>query len=435
MEWNLQSTIDGSVTYLDQAFRYFSNPWAAYQLVIIGAAFAVAWFLSGKFEPILEARARNIKGNPGLLRVIVAFMRRLEWVFFLLILYVAREIVLLYTWPSRTFIMTAALVLGSAWLALAVLTRIIQNRSIARIIAIAGFTYIALGVLGVREPVTQILDDAAVHLGDLKLSVLFVIRIVFLTGLFLWVANLLGTFLDNRINAIEDLSPSFKVLSGKITKVGLIVVALVMALTAAGLNLTSLTIFSGAVGIGLGFGLQKVVSNFISGVIILVDKSIKPGDTIELGDTFGWIRELRARFVSVITRDGREYLIPNEDFITQQVVNWSFSDKLVRLDVDFGVSYDSNPHQVAEIAINAAKDIPRVLDRKTPVCWMTAFGASSLDFKLRFWIADPQVGLTNIRGQVLLALWDAFAEADINIPFPHREVIMKTPVEVKQVKD
>ncbi|MEM9575175.1 MAG: mechanosensitive ion channel family protein, partial [Pseudomonadota bacterium] len=174
MEWNLQSTIDGSITYLDQAFSYFSNPWAAYQLVIIGVSFAVAWFLSGKFEPILEARARSIKGNPGLLRVIVAFMRRLEWVFFLLILYVAREIVLLYTWPSRTFLMTAALVLGSAWLALAVLTRIIQNRSIARVLAIVGFSYIALGVLGVREPVTQILDDAAVHLGDLKLSVLFV---------------------------------------------------------------------------------------------------------------------------------------------------------------------------------------------------------------------------------------------------------------------
>ena len=362
-------------------------------------------------------------------------MRRLEWVFFLILLYISREIVLLYTWPSRTFIITLALILGAAWLALAVLTRVIQNKSIARIIAIAGFAYIALGVLDIREPVTQVLDNAAVNLGDFKLSVLFVIRIVFLTGLFLWVANLLGTFLDNRINAVEDLSPSFKVLSGKITKVGLIVVALVMALTAAGLNLTSLTIFSGAVGIGLGFGLQKVVSNFISGVIILVDKSIKPGDTIELGDTFGWIRELRARFVSVITRDGREYLIPNEDFITQQVVNWSFSNKLVRLDVDFGVSYDSDPHEVMRIAIEAARGIPRVLDSKSPVCWMTAFGASSLDFKLRFWIADPQVGLTNIRGQVLLALWDAFDESGINIPFPHRELIMKTPVEVKNVKD
>src|SRR5690606_19876824 len=149
-------------------------------------------------------------------------------------------------------------------------------------------------------------------------------------------------------------------LIGKILKIGLVLVAGVVALSSVGVDLTALTVFSGAVGVGLGFGLQKVVSNFISGVIILLDKSIKPGDTITLGDPFGWIRELRARFVSVITRDGREYLIPNEDFITQQVVNWSFSDELVRLDVNFGVSYDANPHKVSQLAIEAAMSIPRV---------------------------------------------------------------------------
>lgn len=432
METNLNTTWNTLVLFFQQAQSYLTEPWAAYQLAIIGGCFAFSWLLSLKIEPVVEARARNIKGNPGLLRIVIAFMRRLEWVFFLILVYIAREIVLLNTWPSRTFVLTAAIVLGSAWLALSVLTRIIQNRTIARVVAMGAFAYIALGVLDIRDPVAQALDDAAINLGDFNLSILFVLRIVFLTSLFLWLATLFGTFFDNRINAISDLSPSFKVLSGKIVKVGLIVIALVVALTAAGLDLTTLTIFSGAVGIGLGFGLQKVVSNFISGVIILVDKSIKPGDTIELGDTFGWIRELRARFVSVITRDGREYLIPNEDFITQQVVNWSFSNKLVRLDVEFGVSYDSDPHEVSKIAIEAAKDIPRVLTHKAPVCWMTGFGASSLDFKLRFWIGDPQQGLTNIRGQVLLALWDAFKENDINIPFPHREVIFKTPVEVKR---
>ena len=114
------------------------------------------------------------------------------------------------------------------------------------------------------------------------------------------------------------------------------------------------------------------------------------------------------------------------------MINWSFSDKFVRLDVDFGVSYDSDPHEVIRIAIEAAQTVERVVDNKKPVCWMTAFGSSSIDFKLRFWITDPQGGLTNIRGQVLLALWDAFKAADINIPFPHREVIMRTPVEVVQ---
>ena len=194
-----------------------------------------------------------------------------------------------------------------------------------------------------------------------------------------------------------------------------------------GIDLTAFTVLSGAVGVGIGFGLQKVVSNFISGIIILLDESIKPGDTISLGDTFGWIRELRARFVSVVTRDGREFLIPNEDFITTQVVNWSFTDDLVRLDVPFGVSYDSDPHEVSRLAVEAAGSVDRVVAAgKSPVCWLKNFGDSSLDFVLRFWIADPQNGLTNIRGKVMLALWDAFKEHEIGIPYPHREVIMKT---------
>jgi small-conductance mechanosensitive channel len=162
-----------------------------------------------------------------------------------------------------------------------------------------------------------------------------------------------------------------------------------------------------------------------------MDQSIKPGDTISVGETFGWIRELRARFVSVVTRDGREYLIPNEDFITQQVINWSFSDEYVRLDVPFGVSYSSDPHEVTRLAIEATGKVDRVDSGKNPpVCWLTGFGDSSLDFLLRFWIRDPQNGLSNIRGQVLLALWDTFKEHGVTIPFPHREVIMRTPVKV-----
>jgi small-conductance mechanosensitive channel len=209
------------------------------------------------------------------------------------------------------------------------------------------------------------------------------------------------------------------------------VIAVVAAMSGLGIDLTAFTVFSGAVGVGVGFGLQKVVSNFISGIIILLDRSIKPGDTISLGDTFGWIRELRARFVSVVTRDGREYLIPNEDFITREVINWSFSNDLVRLDVPFGVSYESDPHQVSALAIEAAASVPRVETAHKPVCWMTAFGDSSLDFVLRFWIRDPQNGLTNIRGQVLLALWDTFQANGVQIPFPHRELIVRSPVRVE----
>ena len=195
-----------------------------------------------------------------------------------------------------------------------------------------------------------------------------------------------------------------------------------MGLRLVGVDLTGLAVLSGAIGVGLGFGLQKVVSNLVSGIIILLDKSIKPGDVISLGDTFGWINSLGARYVSVVTRDGKEYLIPNEDLITGQVVNWSHSNEFVRLDIYFGTAYSDDPHKVREIAINAAKSVDRVLSFKAPVCHIVGFGDSSVDYILRFWIRDPTGGLTNIRGNVYLALWDAFQEHGISIPFPQREV-------------
>lgn len=416
--------------YVGGILGYVSEPWTLYQLLIIAACFVVAWLLSLKIEPALESRARNIRGNPGLLRVIIAFMRRTEWALFILFCGFAREVLLRTTWPSRSYLLSLALVLSITWLAISVLTRIIHNRTLARLIALLLFVYVATGVVDIRNELAATLDDLAIRLGEFRLSALFVLKAVAILTLLLWIAHLLGRFFEARIARARELSPSFKALAGKVVHISFTVVAGLIALNLIGLDLTTLTIFSGAIGVGLGFGLQKVVSNFISGVIILADRSIKPGDTIELGDTFGWIRELRSRFVSVITRDGREYLIPNEDFITQQVINWSFTDKQVRLDVEFGVSYDADPHEVSRVAIAATQAVDRVLTNPKPVCWMTAFGASSLDFKLRFWIEDPQAGLTNIRGKVLMALWDAFKEAGIDIPFPHREIIMRTPVEL-----
>ena len=302
---------------------------------------------------------------------------------------------------------------------------------LARLVAVVGWLYFALYALGLDRTVLAALDSVAVNLGAVRLSMLLVLKAIVLSAALIWFAVLIGNMSSNWIQKSAELTPSLKVLISKLVKIGLIVVAGAIALSATGIDLTALTVFSGAVGVGIGFGLQKVVSNFISGIIILLDKSIKPGDTITLGETFGSIRDLRSRFVSVITRDGKEYLIPNEDFISQQVVNWSFSSDFVRIEVSFGTSYDSDPHEVARIAIEAAKSIPRVASAYAePVCWMTGFGASSIDFKLRFWISDPSNGLTNVRGQVLMALWDAFKAAGIEIPYPRREIIMKTPVEV-----
>ena len=415
----------------DWVTTYLLKPWTLYQLGIILGCYLASLVAASWLEPILEEQARRLRGNPRLLRAVVVALRRTKWFILVFLLWVAKWIVAANTWQSRSYIISLAIVLAFVWLALAILTRVIRNKTIARTVAFCAFAYFAVSVLGIREEVSAFLESIAVPLGTFRISLLSVISAVIVTVILLWLATSAGRIAENRINRLEDLSPSVQVLLGKLVRILLTILAIALAVSSTGIDLTAFTVLSGAIGVGLGFGLQKVVSNLISGIIILGDSSIKPGDTIQLGETFGWIKDLRARYVSVITRDGREYLIPNEDFITQQVVNWSYSDNYVRLDVDFGVSYESDPHEVIAIAIATAKSIKRVVRTKQPVCWMTAFGASSLDFKLRFWIEDPQQGLTNIRGQILIALWDAFKANNISIPFPHREIIMKTPVDIR----
>lgn len=432
-EQTIERLIARATEFYQWSLDYLSSPGVLFQLGIIVVAAVSAWFISRLVEKKIEDAVRQIHGMPGLLRVIVAFLRRLHWFFIAVFLGIAYVVVSLAGWPGSSYLIYSAMLLSTAWLVISAVSRIMRNRFFAKLFALLAWIYVAAALLGITDDVRAMLESATIPVLDISLWQ--VVTGIIAVGFLLWVALKLGKILDSRIQKTEDLTPSIRVLLGKITRISLMVFAVFVGMQLLNINLTALTVLSGAVGVGIGFGLQKVVSNFISGIIILMDQSIKPGDTITLGDTFGWIRELRARFVSVVTRDGREYLIPNEDFITTQVVNWSFSDKFVRLDVPFGVSYDSDPHEVIRLAKKAAAGVERVDNKRNlPVCWMTEFGDSSINFLLRFWIDDPQRGMTNIRGTVLLALWDTFKEHGIKIPFPHREVIMRTPVIVQQDK-
>ena len=277
----------------------------------------------------------------------------------------------------------------------------------------------------VHEAVGAFLDDLAFEFGDFRISIMTIISALVVIGVLLTLARIGSTTTATTIRRNEDISPSMQVLAVKAVQITLYGFAFFIGINTVGIDLSGLAILTGAIGVGLGFGLQKVISNLVSGVIILLDKSIKPGDVISLGETFGWIQTLGARYASVITRDGKEYLIPNEDLITNQVVNWSHSNDYVRLDIFFGTAYSDDPHKVRELAIEAATTVERVLDYpKRPVCHIVGFGDSSVDYILRFWIKDPTGGLTNIRGGVYLALWDAFKANNISIPFPQREVRM-----------
>lgn len=260
------------------------------------------------------------------------------------------------------------------------------------------------------------LDNAGFTFGTTHFSVLLAIKAIVVVGILLWLARLLSRLAANRIAKISYFSPSIQTLTATLIRTILLVLAVVIGLNTVGIDLTAFTVFTGAIGVGIGLGLQKIVANFLSGIILLIEHSIKPGDVIEVGDTYGRVTHLGGRCTNVLSRDGKNYLIPNEALITNRVVNWSYITPQVRLAIPFSVAYGTDLRIAQQLAIKAT-DVNRVLQFPGPVCHITGFGDSGVTMSLRFWIADPGNGVTNVKSIVCLTLWDLFREHKIDIPY------------------
>ena len=399
--------------------------WRQNQLFIVLALALVAWGMHRYSDVAIQNYVRAREGwAKWQLRLIVVARRRVGLMWFALLAWGVYAVMQNITWPSRSYLIGLAATLATVWVGIAFAAQLVRNRPLRRIVTWALWIYATLYFLNLSDDVAAFLDGLAIELGAFRLSVLTLITALVVIGVLFTMARVASQATASTIRSNDEISPSMQVLAVKGVQLAMYGFAFYMGVKAVGIDLTGLAVLSGAIGVGLGFGLQKVVSNLVSGVIILLDKSIKPGDVISLGETFGWIQTLGARYASVVTRDGKEYLIPNEDLITGQVVNWSHSNEFVRLDIYFGTAYGDDPHLVRKLAIEAAKGVDRVLAHRAPVCHIVGFGDSSVDYILRFWIKDPTGGLTNIRGNVYLALWDTFKAHDISIPFPQREVRM-----------
>ena len=420
---NVLDAGQGFVGRIEAYLTGFLTVWTAYQLAIVAGVFIAAHLGRMVLAPRLHAWMRAREGWPmWRIRWLVVVHKRLRAIIFVTLIWIVVLIMREYAWPSHVRTVAIFANLATAWLIVALTTRLIANPILRKVVRYGAWVWITLRILELTTEFEQLLDSAAFSIGQVRISLLLLAQAFLIIGA-LWIsARFLSRIAKGRISDSVDISPSMQVLAIKMTQISLYSAAVFIGLKSIGIDLTGLAVLSGAIGVGLGFGLQKVVSNLVSGVIILLDKSIKPGDVISLGETFGWINSLGARYVSITTRDGKEYLIPNEDLITGQVVNWSHSNDFVRLDIFFGTAYGDNPHDVRRIAIEAAMSVKRVLPQRPAVCHIVGFGDSSVDYILRFWISDPTGGLTNIRGDVYLALWDAFKAHDISIPFPQREV-------------
>jgi small-conductance mechanosensitive channel len=415
----LEDTLTSLVTTIRVMLRTeLSSVWLPIQFGAIAtaafAAVAIAAIIRRRFDLVSATM-----GWPAWVRIFVrAVIDNFGVLVFMLLLGLIRSGVQAWAPHPRTYILGVAIDLATAWVVIAIATSLIRNPFINRVVAVTAWTIAALSILGLLEGTVEALDARAILIGGLRITPLLIIKTAVLLLVALWAATAASNFLERRVQHVSGLTPSIQVLLAKLVRIGVMTIAIVIVLGAVGIDLSVLAVFTGAIGVGMGLGLQKIVSNFVSGIILLADKSIKPGDVISVGDNFGWVGNMGARYTSVDLKDGRELLVPNEDLITQKVINYSYSSDLMRLEVKFAATYDSDLHKTREAAVKAAASVTEVLKTPPPVCHLAAYGAASIEYLLWFWIKDAASGPTGVRSAVLIALWDEFARQGVKLPIP-----------------
>ncbi|MDP9008013.1 MAG: mechanosensitive ion channel [Pseudomonadota bacterium] len=290
---------------------------------------------------------------------------------------------------------------------------------------------IAAEYLGWLDPIIATLDSVGIAAGKSRITVWSVLKLLFTLTLFMLAAAWISRWVERRVKKLTGVAMSTRIGIAKFANAFLIALSILIGLNAAGVDLTALTVLTGAVGLGLGFGLQSIAANFVSGFVLLMDRSIKPGDVISLSgqagtstENFGWVQELRGRYVVVRDRDGVEMLVPNQQLISNAVINWSYTDPRIRLKLPIRVSYKDDPELALKILLEACDHQARVLRDPPPVSRLMHFSDSGIELELRFWISDPQEGVNNVRSEVNRAIWRLFKEHQITIPMAQREIIV-----------
>ncbi len=292
---------------------------------------------------------------------------------------------------------------------------------------------VAINMLGWLDPVIDWLDSVGFGKGANRFTVWSIVKSLVIVTLFIICGTWTARWIERRLMGVQGLAASTRIGISKFFYSVLVGLSILLGLSASGLDLTTLTVFAGAIGVGLGFGLQFIAANLVSGFALLMDRSIKPGDVISftgMGGTstegFGWVQELRGRYVVVRDRDGVETLVPNQSFINNPVINWSYTDPKVRLKLPVRISYEDDAELALKVLLEAAEGQRRILRDPPPVSRLMGFNDYGMDLELRFWISDPQEGVNNIRSEVNRAIWRLFKEHGITIPVARRDVRLVT---------
>ena len=401
-----------------------STAFIALGLVVV--AWIVGWLAGAGLAPRIESFVQNrLKQEPHPQRC-----KRIERVArFLIVALLLLMLFLAYDWGQLSIA-----VIG---LNLAAASTLVINRAIrflhmpqwaALLLSGVVFLFVVNGLLqGLQgiEPLSNELDRIGFDAGKTRISVLTVLQWAVTAVLLFALVRFVNRLMRHLISGTSRLDPAQKLLVEKLAGIGVIIIAFFVGIDFLGIDLTALAVFSGAFGLAIGFGFQKTFGNLISGIILLMDRSIKPGDVIAVGDSFGWVNKIGVRAVSIVTRDGKEHLIPNEILMTEEVENWSYSSKNVRVRIPVGVSYSSDMALAVKLMLKAAEESPRVLDLPRANVWWTEYGDSSVNFEVLVWIKDPEEGVGNVRSDVLQRLWFLFKENGVEIPFPQRDLNLR----------
>jgi small-conductance mechanosensitive channel len=403
----------------------------AVQLLVILVALGAARMLARRLLPLVDKlRTQPVLSGPfGVVRPLVL---ALIWLALLWLTILAADLAL---WPHHLIQIAASLL--TAWVVIRLVSQLAPSPSWAKLITWAVWSVAALSILNLLEPTIALLDAAALETPRFRISLYTVIKSAIALAVLLSIAVYITRLLEVRIRASRTLSPSVQVLFTKALKASLMSLAILIGIHSLGIDLTALAVVGGALGLGAGFGLQKIISNMVSGVVLLFDQSIRPGDVISVSGTYGWVTALGGRYVSVVTRDGVEHLIPNETLISERVENWTHTNSHTRLKIPVRVHYETDVHRAIEVCERAACQTERVLGEPECKCLLVAFGENGLELEVRIWIGDAHNGVQNVKSAVLLRIWEMFREAGIRVPFPQRDVTVRSvsgdgPVETSE---
>ena len=289
---------------------------------------------------------------------------------------------------------------------------------------------VALYLVGILPGLVAAMDEVSFTLGKTQMSLWMLLQAAFMVVVTIVIALSISRFLENKLMRAEQIDMNIRVVLSKLLRVLLALVGVLVALSAIGFDITLLSVFGGALGVGLGFGLQKIASNYVSGFILLLDDSIHIGDVITVEPDYGIVSKIQSRYLILKKLDGTEVVIPNETLITSSYVNHTYTERKTLIFLPVQVSYQSDLEKALALMVEAASHVPRVLADPAPVAIVVGFAESGIDLRLSVWIEDPEEGSMKLKSEIYLAMWKLFQSGGISIPFPQREVriVNETPI-------